>query len=144
MVLRPLTMDDAAAHLAGEDSEFSTRLRGGVRTEETVRRHMERSQVLWRDGGAIFAFAICHAENTTAPEEGYALEVDNGVRITACTATGVYWGTRSLLHMLSASTTLPAGTATDWPHYPVRGFMLDVGRRFARPEALHDYIRFLS
>lgn len=65
VVLRPLTMDDAAAHLAGEDSEFSTWLSGGVSTEETVRRHMERSQVLWRDGGPIFAFAICHAGSNT-------------------------------------------------------------------------------
>lgn len=82
--------------------------------------------------------------NTTAPAEGYVLAIDDGVRITARTATGVYWGTRSLLQMLAASITMPAGTATDWPNYPVRGFMLDVGRRFARPEALRDYIRFLS
>lgn len=83
--------------------------------------------------------------NAAAPGEGYVLEIDGGaVRITARTATGVYWGTRSLLQMLAASTTLPAGTATDWPNYPVRGFMLDVGRRFARPEALRDYIRLLS
>lgn len=61
VVLRPLTMDDAAAHLAGEDSEFSTWLSGGVSTGETVRRHIERSQALWRDGGPIFAFAICRA-----------------------------------------------------------------------------------
>ncbi|NVM98219.1 family 20 glycosylhydrolase [Arthrobacter sp. SDTb3-6] len=84
------------------------------------------------------------ADNATAAAEGYVLEVDGGVRVSARTAAGVYWGTRSLLQMLSASTTLPGGTAVDWPNYPVRGFMLDVGRRFADPAALRDWLRFMS
>ncbi len=83
-------------------------------------------------------------DNATAPAEGYVLAVDGGVQVTARTATGVYWGTRSLLQMLAASATLPVGTAVDWPNYPVRGFMLDVGRRFSRPEAVRDWIRFMS
>lgn len=83
-------------------------------------------------------------DNATAAVEGYVLAIDGGVKITARTATGVYWGTRSLLQMLVSSLTLPGGTAVDWPNYPVRGFMLDVGRRFARPEAVRDYIRMMS
>lgn len=83
-------------------------------------------------------------DNATAAVEGYVLEIDGGVKITARTVTGVYWGTRSLLQMLVSSVTLPGGTAVDWPNYPVRGFMLDVGRRFARPEAVRDYIRMMS
>ena len=83
-------------------------------------------------------------DNATALAEGYVLEVDGVVRITARTATGVYWGTRSLLQMLATSTSLPGGTAVDWPNYPLRGFMLDVGRRFSTPEAVRDYIRILS
>ncbi|SED97219.1 hexosaminidase [Arthrobacter alpinus] len=83
-------------------------------------------------------------ENATAATEGYLLEINGGVKITARTDTGVYWGTRSLLQMLASSLTLPDGIAVDWPNYPVRGFMLDVGRRFARPEAVRDYIRMMS
>lgn len=59
VVLRPLALHDAAAHLAGEDAAMSKWLSGGISTEETVRRHIVRSQALWRDGGPIFAFAIC-------------------------------------------------------------------------------------
>ncbi|PYI69092.1 hypothetical protein CVV68_04720 [Arthrobacter livingstonensis] len=82
--------------------------------------------------------------NATALTEGYVLEVDGGVRVGSRTATGVYWGTRTLLQMLASHGELPRGTAVDWPNYPVRGFMLDVGRRFASPGALRDWIRFLS
>lgn len=93
---------------------------------------------------AIDPFLVFPTENATAAAEGYWLEIGGGVKITARTATGVYWGTRSLLQMLASSMELPGGTAVDWPNYPVRGFMLDVGRRFARPEAVRDYIRMMS
>ena len=83
-------------------------------------------------------------ENSTALSEGYKLEIGEQIRISARTVKGVYWGTRSLVQLLSQSADLPGGTALDWPNYPVRGFMLDVGRRFSRPEVLRDYIRFLS
>lgn len=83
-------------------------------------------------------------ENATALTEGYRLEIGAQIRISARTATGVYWGSRSLLQMLGQSPILPSGVALDWPNYPVRGFMLDVGRRFSRPEVLRDYIRFMS
>ncbi|WP_425862283.1 beta-N-acetylhexosaminidase [Arthrobacter sp. TWP1-1] len=96
---------------------------------------------------ALDPFLVFPTENATAAVEGYWLEIDGGVKIvkiTARTATGVYWGTRSLLQMLASSMELPGGTAVDWPNYPVRGFMLDVGRRFARSEAVRDYIRMMS
>lgn len=76
--------------------------------------------------------------------EGYVLEVGDGVVLRARTATGIHWGTRSLLQMLLAQGELPRGTAVDWPNYPVRGFMLDVGRRFSRPEYLADLIKYMS
>ncbi|AIY03218.1 hypothetical protein ART_3619 [Arthrobacter sp. PAMC 25486] len=84
------------------------------------------------------------AAPATAAGEGYVLEVGDGVVLKARTATGVYWATRSLLQMLLAPEGLARGTAVDWPNYPVRGFMLDVGRRFSRPEYLADLVRFMS
>ncbi|MFC8304057.1 family 20 glycosylhydrolase [Specibacter sp. NPDC057265] len=80
----------------------------------------------------------------TAAGEGYVLEVGDGVVLAARTGTGVFWGTRTLLQMLLAPGDLPRGRAVDWPNYPVRGFMLDVGRRFSRPEFLADLIRYLA
>lgn len=62
-------------------------------------------------------------------EEGYELTVGSSVTVSANTATGVYYGTRSLLQMLRQGTQLPAGTGRDWPRYAERGLMLDIGRK---------------
>lgn len=89
------------------------------------------------------ALAFDAAPATTAGE-GYVLEVSAGVVLKSQTSQGVFWATRSLLQMLAASTELPQGTARDWPNYPVRGFMLDVGRRFSETGYLHDLVRYMS
>ncbi|MDI3196016.1 family 20 glycosylhydrolase [Pseudarthrobacter sp. AL07] len=83
-------------------------------------------------------------DNTTADVEGYLLSISGNIEIRARTAAGIFWGTRSLLQLLLQFRSLPCGTAVDWPNYPVRGFMLDVGRRFAAPAFIRDYIRFMS
>ena len=65
-------------------------------------------------------------------KEGYVLDINpgasNAVTIEAETATGLYWGTRTLMQMLRRGTELTAGYVTDIPRYPVRGFVFDVGR----------------
>ncbi|GHH81268.1 hypothetical protein GCM10018793_38200 [Streptomyces sulfonofaciens] len=53
--------------------------------------------------------------------EGYALDVSDGVRVTAATETGVYYGTRTLVQMLDGGRSLPRGSAVDVPRYAERG-----------------------
>lgn len=81
-------------------------------------------------------------------EEGYALEVtQDSVAVTAPSYSGVYYGTRSLLQILLRDETrsqMPVGTAQDWPDYRLRGFMLDVGRRFFTPDFIRDYLRIMG
>ncbi|WOX19988.1 discoidin domain-containing protein [Streptomyces solicathayae] len=81
-------------------------------------------------------------------EEGYTLTAtDRNVTITAPTEKGVYYGTRSLLQILlldDGRDSVPVGTAVDWPNYKVRGFMLDVGRRFFTPDYIRDYLRVMG
>ena len=66
--------------------------------------------------------------------EGYQLAIydegenPSGVTITANSPAGLYWGTRTLLQMLRQGHKLTAGSITDVPRYPVRGFVFDVGR----------------
>lgn len=58
-------------------------------------------------------------------EEGYTLSIQPaGVTITAATARGAFWGTRTLSQMLRQSLTLPAGSVTDTPTYKERGVTL--------------------
>ena len=78
-------------------------------------------------------------------KEGYILTINQKVNIEAPTPQGVFWGTRSLLQMLfNQKTKLAKGTARDWPEFPNRGFMLDVGRKFFTLEYLKQQIKVLS
>src|SRR5579871_5837055 len=58
ILLRPLTAQDAAAHLAGEDEAIATWLSGGRSTVDTVRRYIQRSLEEWQKNGPRRAFGI--------------------------------------------------------------------------------------
>ena len=78
----------------------------------------------------------------TLGTEGYRLTVGETATITAATAQGAFWGTRTILQISeqTRSHALPCGVATDRPAYPVRGFMIDVGRKYIPM----DYLRQLA
>jgi hexosaminidase len=77
----------------------------------------------------------------TQSTEAYSLAVGAAVRITGSTDSGVFDGTRTLLQLLRQGSSVPAGTAHDWPLYPERGFMLDVGNKFFSVDFLRRQIR---
>ena len=78
-------------------------------------------------------------------KEGYTLSIMNKVSIEAPTIQGVFWGTRTLLQMLHhQEAKLAKGTTHDWPEFPNRGFMLDVGRKFFTLDYLKEQIKVLS
>lgn len=77
--------------------------------------------------------------------EGYVLAIGNYAGIEAPAVRGVFWGTRSLLQILyNRQGNLPKGTARDYPVFPKRGFMLDVGRKFFTMDYLRQYVKILS
>lgn len=80
--------------------------------------------------------------------EGYKLDITpTGVKVTAPTGTGAYYGTRSILQIMAQSegrNKLPVGSSVDWPDYEARGFILDVGRRFFTADFVNDYIKMMS
>ncbi len=78
-------------------------------------------------------------------KEGYVLAIHNQVNIEAPTPQGVFWGTRTLLQMLHRQkAALSKGVTRDWPEFPSRGFMLDVGRKFFTLDYLKEQIKVLS
>lgn len=79
-------------------------------------------------------------------KEAYALDMSSAVTATGNTPTGVFWATRTLLQLLEQSPDLelPKGKTLDYPKYPVRGFMLDCGRKFFTIDYLRDYVKFLA
>ncbi|WP_163572677.1 family 20 glycosylhydrolase [Fodinicola feengrottensis] len=69
------------------------------------------------------------ATATPTQSESYALTTGATLTVAARTDTGVFNGTRTILQLLRQQTQLPAGTATDWPASPERGFSVDVARK---------------
>ena len=114
---------------------------------------------LFNETGTRFPIAISSPPNTGdffltltsldsgLGNEGYLLDVEDAVTISAHTSTGVFYGTRTALQILredSARTYIPKGMARDYPQYPERGFMLDVGRKYFPISYLEDIVRMMA
>lgn len=85
--------------------------------------------------------------DSSLPTEGYRLEISDRINIKARDVQGAIWATRTLLQVLaqdSAHQRIPQGKAFDYPQYAVRGFVLDVGRKFFSIGFLRDYVQFMS
>lgn len=79
-------------------------------------------------------------------EQGYALEIGEYVTIRGIQYRGVFFGTRSLLQGMKTSNnnTIAYGTAIDYPNYPVRKYMLDIGRKYFPMWYLEDVVKYAS
>ncbi|MBQ8271365.1 MAG: family 20 glycosylhydrolase [Bacteroidaceae bacterium] len=90
--------------------------------------------------------SLATARNKKLGTEGYKIAIGDKVTVTAPTAQGVFWGTRTLLQILEQTNgaELPKGNITDWPDYAMRGFMLDCGRKFFTIDFLREYVQFMS
>jgi hexosaminidase len=68
----------------------------------------------------------------------------SSISIQGSTATGEFWGTRTVLQLLHQSPTIPAGTAGDAPVKPERGLMIDTGRNFFPVAWVENQIRDMA
>ena len=73
-------------------------------------------------------------------------EITDRVAISAPTPTGLYWSTRTLLQLAEQNQerSLPQGTIRDYPDYPLRGFMIDCGRKFIPMAYLQDLVKIMA
>ena len=78
-------------------------------------------------------------------DECYRMTIDKQVKIAAPTATGAFWGTRTLLQMMhNQPEGLQKGETLDYPEYRDRGFMLDVGRKFFTMDYLEKTVKLMA
>lgn len=78
-------------------------------------------------------------------EEAYYLEVrDSLILLEASTAAGIFNGIQTLRQLMQNGVYVPACTIRDWPAFPWRGFMHDVGRNYQTLESLKQQIDILS
>lgn len=79
--------------------------------------------------------------------EGYSMNIEDAVQISAPAYSGKIFATRTLLQLLRQSAdglSIPKGQIRDYPTYSERGFLLDVGRKFFTIDFLNDYVELLS
>ena len=77
-------------------------------------------------------------------KEGYRMNIDKYVTVTAATTQGAFWATRTLLQLSEQHAALPKGETVDVPVYELRGFMVDVGRKFMPIDYLNDLVKVMA
>lgn len=85
--------------------------------------------------------------DSSIKKEGYILKIGDRIDIEALEPKGAFWATRTILQMLEQDqqqANLPKGIAIDYPQFAVRGFVLDVGRKFFSLQFLRDYVKLMA
>jgi len=77
-------------------------------------------------------------------KEGYRLTIGKQITVTAATTQGAFWATRTLLQLSEQYTALPKGETVDVPAYELRGFMIDVARKFVPIDYLNDLVKVMA
>lgn len=91
-------------------------------------------------------FVLALSTDKKLSEEGYAIKITDRVAASAPTTTGLYWSTRTLLQLAEQNQerSLPQGVIRDYPDYPLRGFMIDCGRKFIPMSYLQDLVKIMA
>lgn len=76
--------------------------------------------------------------------EGYRMAIATTCDITAATPKALYWGLQTVLQLSEQQPSLPCGSTVDKPQYAIRGFMLDVGRKFVPMPYIKKLARIMA
>lgn len=94
---------------------------------------------------------ILAVDSTMGHPEGYKLQITpEKVLLTGGSEAGVFYGIQTIHKALpilkdgKVAAALPAGTATDFPRFRYRGFMIDVGRHFFPVSYLKQMIDLMA
>lgn len=84
-------------------------------------------------------------DNVLNQDEYYKLKVSaDSIVVEAKTAHGVWNALQTLYQLVDNQKNIPACEITDWPAFPVRGFMHDTGRSFISVDEIKNEIALLS
>ncbi|MFC7497006.1 MULTISPECIES: family 20 glycosylhydrolase [unclassified Nocardioides] len=137
------------------DGRYAAELRDDAETFQSDLRTLTGRRVMVRvsrdgrpggDGGvgtASIRMTLDPGDDTRGPEQ-YTMTVDRAITLSGATPDGVFAATRSVLQLLRQSDRIPGGSATDWPAYPERSLMVDVGRKYFTTQWMRRQIRELS
>lgn len=111
-----------------------------------------REGIATESGAQLWSFQIVDSPRGVPrekKEEGYALSVNaaGNVTVQAATTRGLYYGYQTLRQLLvkkGGRASLPVCSISDWPDFPMRGFMNDVGRNFMPMEDVLTVVDFMA
>lgn len=96
------------------------------------------------NGNTTFVFN----KNEELPQEGYYLDVQrNQIYLEAATEAGAFYGLQTLRQLIvdeGNNPGIPNCTVSDYPKFPIRGFMLDVGRNFQTLTSLKKQLEIMA
>ena len=96
-------------------------------------------------GSNEIVFKLDTSLSKSLGDEGYKLTATkNGIEIKAATNIGLLYGGVSVVQSVSADGFFPCGNATDYPAYPLRSGMLDVGRAWIPMDYVHEITRYMA
>lgn len=91
------------------------------------------------------AFVLDKSLSSKLGKEGYTLEADeNRILIKSATDIGLLYGGITVVQAVTADKAFPCGYATDYPAYPVRSGMLDVGRAWIPLDYVEEITRYMA
>jgi hexosaminidase len=99
------------------------------------------AQGTFQKGDLVFTL---NANDETLGEEGYQMEIARQVIIKANTTEGTFYAMQSLLQLFEQGNKIQCGFIRDFPSYPERGFMIDLGRKYFEIEYIETMIRKLA
>lgn len=79
-------------------------------------------------------------------KEGYTINVDDRIKVSASGPAGLFWATRTLLQISEqyGERAIPKGFIRDCPDYGMRGLMIDCGRKYIPMDYLRDLTKILA
>ena len=93
-------------------------------------------------GGDIFL--TLGATEPRLNDEGYTMTVADNLTIAGKAPAGLMHGTQTVLQLLHQNPAIQGGVAQDWPAFPERALMVDIGRKYFSVPWLKAHIREMA
>ena len=93
-------------------------------------------------GAGDLELRLVDDDSAGSDPEAYLISDGSPVVVSARTVRGLFWATRTLLQAIGQDA--PLGSVADWPGYPERAVLLDIGRKYFSPEWICWLIRQMS
>ncbi|MDR2981391.1 MAG: beta-N-acetylhexosaminidase [Puniceicoccales bacterium] len=127
-----------------DDNTAKSASRGLARLTAVLQQNGISAKAAAKPSGKTPAIFITLDTSITPQAEGYSLKIDtSGIHVRGKDAAGIYYAVQTLRQMLrqeDSTVKIQQAEISDYPAFPMRGFMHDTGRNFQTIESLKAQI----